>query len=100
MDGKLGSSHAVEVAFAFGTLDKPGTEIYCGKGKDAETLSKKMMDSWIAFAHTGNPNNKSIPKWPSYDSNSRSTIILDKELKIINDPFGTERVVWDNFSYK
>jgi len=100
MDGKLGSSHAVEIAFAFGTLDKPGTEIYSGKGKDAETLSKKMMDTWIAFAHTGNPNNKSIPEWHSYDSNNRSTMILDKELKITNDPFGEERTAWDKFNYK
>ena len=100
MEGKLGSSHAVEIPFAFGTLDKPGTEIYSGKGEDAETLSEKMMDAWIAFAHTGNPNNKSILEWPSYDSNNRSTIILDKELKISEDPFGEERKAWEKFNYK
>jgi para-nitrobenzyl esterase len=100
MDGKLGSSHAVEIAFAFGTLDKPGTEIYCGKGKDAENLSEKMMDTWIAFAHAGNPNNKSISEWPSYDLNNRATMIFDKELKIVNDPFGEEHATWDEFNYK
>ena len=99
MDGKLGSPHAVEIPFAFGTLDKPGTEIYSGKGKDAEILSEKMMDAWISFARTGNPNNKSIPEWPSYDSIDRSTMILDKELKIINDPFGEERKAWEKFNY-
>ena len=99
-DGKLGASHAIEVPYVFGTLGKPGADIYHGKGEEVEILSEKIMDIWIAFAHTGNPNNKSIPKWPSYNSVERSTMILGKELKIVDDPFGEERKVWDKFNYK
>jgi len=100
MDGKLGACHALEIAFAFGTLDKPGTDIFCGKGKDAEGLSKRMMDVWIAFARSGDPNHKNIPEWPPYDSVNRSTMILDKEFKIVNDPFGKEREAWEQFNFR
>jgi para-nitrobenzyl esterase len=75
-------------------------DVFCGKGKDTETLSERMMDTWIAFAHSGNPNNKNIPEWPSYDSVNRSTMIFDKELKIVNDPFGKEREVWEQYNFR
>ncbi|MHA1987474.1 MAG: carboxylesterase/lipase family protein [Promethearchaeota archaeon] len=100
MNGKLGACHALDIPFVFGNLDKPGMDIFCGKGKDTETLSERMMDTWIAFAHSGDPNNKNIPEWPSYDSVNRSTMILDKELKIENDPFGKEREAWEQFNFK
>jgi len=35
------------------------------------------MDAWIAFARTGNPNCDGIPKWPSYDIENRSTMLID-----------------------
>ena len=100
MNGKLGACHALEIPFVFGNLDKPGMDVFCGKGKDAETLSERMMDTWIAFAHSGDPNNKNIPEWPSYDSVKRSTMIFDKELKIVNDPFGKEREVWEQYNFR
>jgi len=98
MDGNLGSSHAVEVSFVFGTLDKPGISDYTGKGKDADILSEKIMDAWIAFARTGNPNHNNIPDWPPY-SDKRETLILDKEIKVEEAPFEIERIVWDQFKY-
>jgi para-nitrobenzyl esterase len=53
-----------------------------------------MMDTWISFARTGNPNNKSIPTLPPYDLEKRSTIVFDKEVKIQYDPLGKERQAW------
>ncbi|MHA1624573.1 MAG: carboxylesterase/lipase family protein [Promethearchaeota archaeon] len=96
MDGKLGAPHAIEVSFAFGTCDKPGTEVYCGKGKDVDELSSKVMDSWISFAKTGNPNHENIPNWPQYDSEKRATLIFDKNIKVVNAPLELERKTWDD----
>jgi len=30
-----------------------------------------MSATWIAFARTWNPNNASIPRWPTYDLATR-----------------------------
>jgi para-nitrobenzyl esterase len=95
MDGQLGCPHAIEIAFAFGTYDKPGQDMYCGKGKDVEELSEKVMDTWIAFARSGNPNHKGIPKWVPYDDKKRSTMLLGKEIKLEEAPLEDERAAWD-----
>ena len=53
------------------------------------------MDSWISFARNGNPNHKDIPEWPQYGKD-RGTMIFGKDIKVINDPYGKERSIWDD----
>ena len=95
--GVLGSCHMVELPFVFGNLDIPRAAIFFGSGPAAETLSQRMMDSWIAFAHTGNPNCESIPEWIPYNTKTRSTMFIGEEFKSVNAPFDEERAVWDDF---
>ena len=54
-----------------------------------------MMDTWIAFAKTGDPNNPGIPLIPPYQTEKRATILFDKEVKVVDDPYGKERAVWE-----
>ncbi len=94
MEGKLGCCHALELPFVFGSLDstfKPFLVI----NAETKALNEKMMDSWIAFARTGNPNNKAVPKWPSYDVKQRATMVFGTECKVENAVFDKERKVWD-----
>ena len=93
--GRLGSCHAVEIAFVFGTLNTQFMDEMCGKGPEANELSEKMMDTWLTFARTGNPNHKGIPKWPPYDAEKRSTMLMGKEFKVENAVFEKERKAWD-----
>ncbi len=95
MEGKLGSFHTLEIPFVFGMLDDPIWSEFTGAGKEAKKLSEKIMDSWIAFARTGNPSHSGIPEWPKYNTEKRSTMILGKEIKVVDDPYGKERMVWD-----
>ncbi|MFX1442409.1 MAG: carboxylesterase/lipase family protein [Promethearchaeota archaeon] len=94
--GKLGSCHAMELPFVLGTLETPKADLFFGKGPDAELLSERMMDSWIAFAHTGNPNHDGIPEWPVYDREKRMTMVCGKEFKVIERYLDKERAAWDN----
>ncbi|MHA1729217.1 MAG: carboxylesterase/lipase family protein [Promethearchaeota archaeon] len=96
MKDELGACHGLEIAFAWGNLHQPEVDIFCGKGEEADKLSKQMMNCWIAFAKTGDPNHKGIPNWTSYDPEKRSTMILGKEVQLVEDPFGKERKVWKN----
>jgi para-nitrobenzyl esterase len=95
MDGLFGSFHTLEIPFVFGTLDDPFWKIVSETSEEAKKLSEKIMDSWIAFARTGNPSHSDIPEWSQYNTEKRSTMILGKEIKVVDDPYGKERMAWD-----
>ena len=94
--GKYGAMHALELAFVFGVLLPQEIGIFPKKTEETQVLSEAMMDTWISFSRDGNPNNASIPQFPQYDSERRATIIFDKEITIIGDPYGEERASWDD----
>lgn len=58
-----GASHFAELWYMFGQLDQEPwawTEI-------DRRLSATMVDQWVAFARTGNPNGEGRPTWPLFD---------------------------------
>ena len=89
--GKFKATHADEIVYVFDTfanyLRKPNPE--------GQKLADEMSESWIAFAKTGNPNNKAVPNWPAYDPKTRATMVFNVETTIVNDPRGSERVLFD-----
>ena len=95
MDGKFGAFHTCEIPFVFGILDHPDWNLFSDTSEEAKKHSKKIMDSWIAFARTGNPSHSGIPEWPKYNEEKRSTMLLGKEIKAVDDPYGEERKAWD-----
>jgi para-nitrobenzyl esterase len=65
MARKLKVHHGVELAYVFGNMTKSE-----GYNDTDMGLSNKMMDYWVNFAKTGNPNGKGLPYWPAYKSKS------------------------------
>ena len=60
--------HTFEIPFVFDTIDKfDVAEGAVEFSEDSRRLTKIMMDTWLAFARTGRPDNDKIPSWPSYD---------------------------------
>jgi para-nitrobenzyl esterase len=93
--GTLGACHALELPFVFGTLDAPTMDRFAGKGPDAEALSARMMDSWIAFARSLEPGHAEIPAWPAYDTAQRATLVFDRACELAHAPLDAERAAWD-----
>ncbi len=93
LNGILGACHSLEISFAFGTLNSPTLKEFV-KGAPKE-LSEKMMDAWINFAKSGNPNHGNLPNWPAYDIESRETMIFGEECKVEKALFDKERAAWD-----
>ncbi len=89
-----GAMHGLEIGFVFNRFFNVDLPTLPKKSEETELLSKNMMDSWISFARTGDPNHEGIPKWPGYDIEKRSTIVFDKDIKIWDDPMGKEREMW------
>jgi para-nitrobenzyl esterase len=92
--GALGSCHALDLPFVFGTYFVPGQDKFAGTGPGVEKLSGQMMDAWVAFAKTGNPEHGGIGDWKPYDAASRKTMIFGKETGQAEAPFEEERAVW------
>ena len=94
----LGSCHGIELPFVFGNLKDPGMVKYIGSDPP-QKLADIMQDTWIAFARTGNPNNKSVPSWKAYDDQTRATMILNVKPSQQNDPYSEDRQVWDGIPF-
>ena len=96
-NGKLGAYHGLDVGFVWGALSERKAQLMFEVERTEETtiLSKQMMDCWINFARSGNPNHKGIPEWPKFNLNSRPTMIFDKKTKVTNDPLSETRVLWE-----
>ena len=62
--GLLGSCHALEIPFVFGTVTNPVIQQFAGGGEDAFALSAGMRQAWISFARTGSPSGDLVGEWP------------------------------------
>ncbi|CAN7279181.1 carboxylesterase/lipase family protein [Neorhizobium tomejilense] len=82
-NGVLGSPHAVDIPFAFGTVNEAGE--MTGSGDEAMETSMNLMSAFASFARTGNPNNDRMPKWKPYDTAARTTMLIDAKCEAATD---------------
>jgi para-nitrobenzyl esterase len=74
--GLLGSCHALEIPFVFGTVTNPVIQQFAGGGEDAFALSAGMRQAWISFARTGSPSGNLVGEWPRWDPLRRPTMVF------------------------
>jgi para-nitrobenzyl esterase len=96
MGGALGACHGIELAFVFGLVDRAGAQLFSGGGPEAERLSRRVIDAWVAFARSGDPSHSDLPggRWEAYEGSDRKTLMLDSECRMVLDPDAREREVW------
>jgi para-nitrobenzyl esterase len=94
MGGLLGSCHALELGFVFGTLGLPGMAQFSGSGPAAEALGARMQDAWLAFARSGDPSCESVGEWPAFSADAPQTKILDGEFRVESAPYDDELRAW------
>ena len=97
-DGVLKATHALEIPFAWNTLDKPNTANFTGASPERQLLANQMHQAWINFAHNGNPNTENLPEWPAYDLNNRSTMIFNNDSGVEKDPSREDRIKWERMA--
>jgi para-nitrobenzyl esterase len=74
----IGARHAGEIEYVFGSLDSRSGVPWEPVDR---TLSDAMTSYWAAFARTGEPAAKGLPKWPRYGSGNGRTLHLDVTIK-------------------
>jgi para-nitrobenzyl esterase len=108
---QLGAAHALEIptnSTIFRFLDsqpKPGVQqpgshlgSIVGTDPDREKFAHIMSEMWTSFAKTGHPRAKGQPDWPAYSTGERATMSINAECKIVDDPFGEGRKLWESVS--
>jgi para-nitrobenzyl esterase len=78
------SPHTIEIQFVFNNIALGGNLI--SKRADAYALAEKVSAAWVAFARSGDPNVSQLPKWPSYSSARRDTMLFNTECRVEQDP--------------
>jgi para-nitrobenzyl esterase len=95
-NGKYRSTHGVSLPFAFDNLDRAPGLLGGLNDPSAQQLAHNMGSAWATFARTGNPNHPGLPDWRPYSLRSRATMVLDTVDKVVNDPMGHDRVVFQS----
>jgi para-nitrobenzyl esterase len=84
----LGACHAVEIPFAFNTVDREDIRPLVG-----DTPSQAVADTthaaWVSFIANGTPG------WSPYTVSSRTTALIADKIDEVDDPDGDERALWD-----
>jgi len=88
--------HALEIAFVFQNFMDDHLWVFPKRTEETMSLSEKMMDYWISFAKTRNPNSNGVFNWPRYEIEKRKTIIFNTNIEIKEDPLSKERKMWNN----
>jgi len=95
--GKWGAHHGLDVPFIFDNAAI--TPHLVGSGTEQLALADLMSRTWIAFARTGNPHPAGLQKWPAFDLKNRSTMVFDRESRVVDDPRGRERRMFEQVPY-
>ena len=77
----LKACHGAEVAYVLGNLSRTKCD------ETDRELSDKIMEYWVNFAATGNPNGGNLPEWPPFSSSVEDYMIIGK-------PISKAQAVW------
>lgn len=87
--------HCMDLVFVFGTIEEGYPEL-AGPG---DLLPSLLVDqtqaAYYNFAKTGNPNNKLIPEWKPYNTDTRYTMVIsgDDEWQLESDIRSEDRII-------
>jgi para-nitrobenzyl esterase len=94
--GKFGAPHASDIQLVFDNIAKPGAT---ATGPQAQTMADMMSEAFIAFARSGVPAARTLPRWEPYDLARRQTMIFDVPARMEDDPRGAERRLFAKVPY-
>jgi para-nitrobenzyl esterase len=94
IDPLRGAAHTDDLPYVFGTLDAPGS--FSGTNAAARATRDAMMAAFVGLAKTGRPG---LDHWARYALPARATLVIDNDIRMIDDPRGWERALWATAPY-
>jgi len=104
-NSKMGAPHAIELPFLFNRLQDIADKV---SGVDRASpewrqLAHTLQDAWINFAHSGNPteslHTSFLSKWQPYNESSRSTLLFNTPVQVVEDPSKWERRLFSSLPF-
>jgi para-nitrobenzyl esterase len=104
---RLGAAHATDLLYTFDNVYPDGewppqgnATMYRmeGTGPGRFKVARNMSEMFAGYARTSHPAAKGAPEWPAYTTETRATMQIDAECKVVNDPFAQERIMWQGLS--
>jgi len=92
LDGLLRSPHGTDVPLVFDTVATRSLEFQ--NAPEAKRLAATVSQAWINFARGGNPSQPGLP-WPSYNAQTRETMLFNVHSETVADPDGQARQFWE-----
>ena len=86
------AAHVAELPYVWNNPDDPQLAPLVA-GFDA-ALAARIHAAWVAFIAGGPPAATGLPEWPPYDGRTRTTMILDRASRLLDDPEQAERRLW------
>lgn len=97
----VGAAHAGEIAYKFYNVQRgqPAGGATPGRGNSSgpenEKAAHNMAEMWSTFARTGRPAAAGQPPWPAYTTEKRSTMEINTQYSVVDDPYSLERQIWE-----
>lgn len=96
LGGALGSCHALEIPFVFGTAPSlPALRTFVGEGEPADRLSLEMRDAWTSFARSGDPSHPGLGVWPRFEPLRAPTLVFGAGSRVEDGPHRDELAFWN-----
>jgi para-nitrobenzyl esterase len=92
--GTIRSPHGLDMPYFFDNADKAAI----AQGPQAQPLVDAMSGALIALARTASPAHQSLPEWPAYTPECRSTMRFDLPPAVVEDPNSAERACWQGIT--
>ncbi|MGZ3299151.1 MAG: carboxylesterase family protein, partial [Asticcacaulis sp.] len=93
-DGGIhGAPHMIDIPLVFRNTAVPGA--ITTDSPEARRMADLVSDAFIAFARTGSPQTPALPAWKGYSLEHRETMVMDMPPKLVNDPRGEERKLFE-----
>ena len=64
---------------------------FVGQGPGPARMADQIGGAWVAFARTGDPNHRGLPRWPAYDGQRRPVMVFDNRSQVVDDPLAEVR---------
>lgn len=74
---RLGSVHGAEIPYVFGNMTAAE-----GYSEEDMKLSRAIMDYWVQFARTGDPNTGELVTWPAYNSEDDNYLEFNSAVQV------------------